>query len=169
MVLCSMSVAKAEQEITIGGNVNHPGNWTAADFEKEFKADIKTVEYTRRGQKHTSRCVPLLAVLKAEGVPTELKMDPKTDPKTKNMPQHLVIVVTATDGYAASFSLAELLPDIGHHDVWLALDGDDKPLPADEAPARLIVPDDQKPSRWIRAVATINVLDAVAASANQKP
>ena len=162
VAFCSIKSADAEKRITLGGNVATAASWTAAELEKAFTGDIKTVEYNRRGQKHTSRCVPLLAVLKSGGVPTELKMDPKTDAKSKNFPQHLVVVITAEDGYSAAFSLGELLADIGHHDVWLAIDGDEKPLPDDEAPARLIVPDDQKPSRWIRGIESISVVDAVA-------
>lgn len=90
-------------------------------------------------------------------------MDPAADPKDKNFPLRLVVVVTGRDGYVAAFSLAELLTDVGNTDAWLALDLDGKPLPQAHGPAKLIVPADQKPARWVRGIGTIWILDGAAA------
>jgi len=57
-------------------------------------------------------------------------------------------------------SLGELLPSIGHHPAWLALDQDDQPLSATDAPIKLIVPDDAKPARWVHGVQELSIDDA---------
>jgi hypothetical protein len=151
--------AGSENAIHVGGGAAQPGDWTLARLEKDFASEIKTVEYTSKGQKRRSRCVSLLAVLNRAGVQTKLNMDPKSDPKDKNFPLRLVVIVTGRDGYAVVFSLPEMLEDIGHKDAWLALDTDGKPLPESDGPVRLIVPGDDKPARWVRSVADVSIID----------
>lgn len=138
--------------------------WTAGRLKEVLAAEMKTVEYTSRGQKHTAGAVPLLAVLKAAGVPIELKMDPKADPHVKNYVLRLAVVVQGGDGYTATFSFGELLPEIGGREAWLALDEDGKPLPERDGVMKLIVPADQKPSRWVRNVSGVIVVDPTAAT-----
>jgi hypothetical protein len=141
-----------------------PSDWTTDQLKTQFAAQIKSVDYESHGQKHTSTAVPLLAVLKAAGVGTDLKMDPKADPKTKNAALRMIVVVRGSDGYTVSLSLAELLPDIGNHDAWLALDADGAPLHDNEVPAKLILPADVKPGRWVRGIASISVADPSASN-----
>jgi tungstate transport system substrate-binding protein len=130
--------------------------WPAGQLKQAFAANLSDVEYTARdGGKHTSPAVPLLAVLRAAGVPAELKMDPAADPKMKNANLRLTVAVEGADGYAASFTLAELLPDVGRREAWLA-------LAPDPSPPRLIIPQDRKPARWVRDVARIRAYDAAA-------
>ena len=68
---------------------------------------------------------------------------------------------------SATFSAAELLPDIGNHAAWLEIDEDGKPLSETNAPMSLLVPDDIKPARWVHGVGTITVLDATAAATSR--
>jgi hypothetical protein len=128
-------------------------------LKSELSADITSITYTGKDQKHTSNAVPLVALLKASGVSTQLKADPTADPKTKHHELRLVVVVQGNDGYTAVFSLAELLGELGNRPVWLAFDADGQPLPAADGPLKLIVPDDQKPARWVHAVRSISVVD----------
>jgi hypothetical protein len=67
--------------------------------------------------------------------------------------------VKAADGYTAAFSMGELLPTVGKRDVWVAFDFPDGPISDKEGPVQLIVPDDDKPSRWVHAVTTITIAD----------
>jgi hypothetical protein len=94
-------------------------------------------------------------------VPVALKMDPSADPKLKNHNLRLAVVVEGADGYTATFSLGELMPEIGGKEAWLALDEDGKPLP--QRLVKLVVPADQKPARWVRDVVSITIVDPTAA------
>jgi len=68
-----------------------------------------------------------------------------------------VVTLDATDGYRAVFALAELDPAFTERLVLLADTRDGKPLPPQEAPLRLVVPEEKRPARWIRQVKRITV------------
>jgi hypothetical protein len=154
--------ADSPPAVRIAGDVSAPGDWTVSRIRAELASAIQPVKFTSHGQSHLSNCLPLLAILKAAGVQTELKMDPKADPKIKNYELRLAVVVQGRDGYVVTFSLSELLADVGNRPAWLALDEDGQPLSAREEPLKLIVPDDQKPARWVRAVQSITVINGAA-------
>ena len=113
-----------EAAIKVGGDVAKPGEWAAARLAREFAGQMKTVRYTLAGKEHTSRCVPLLALVQAA--------QPRIDANRKNARVGFVVILRARDGYAVAFSLAELQPDLGNRPVWIALDTDGKPLPEPE-------------------------------------
>ena len=149
----------APTALTVDAGTGPPVSLSADELRSRFAGQLTTVEYESHGHKHAARAVPLLAVLQSAGVVTALKMDPKVDPKTKNLPLRQAVVVRGRDGYAATFALAELLPDIGDRPVWLAVDVDGGPLAERSAPAELLSPGDAKPGRWVRGVASITVVD----------
>jgi DMSO/TMAO reductase YedYZ molybdopterin-dependent catalytic subunit len=166
LVLFSLAIAAPVRAgtdpdaITIGGSVEKPGDWTVARLKTDLAADISPISYTSHdGTKHSSNAVPLLALLKASGVQTQLKPDPKADPRLKHHELRQVVVVQGRDGYVATFSLAELLGELGNRPAWLAFDIDGGPLPASDGPIKLIVPDDQKPARWVHGIQIISVID----------
>ena len=68
------------------------------------------------------------------------------------------LVIEASDGYQVVLTLADLDPSLGGRRILLADRVDGKALPADEAPWRLIVTGDQRPSRSARQVVTIRVV-----------
>jgi DMSO/TMAO reductase YedYZ molybdopterin-dependent catalytic subunit len=169
-LIASIGVAAAQTNsdaITISGVVDKPGSWGVDQIKSQFSADMKLIDYASHGQKHQSDCVPLLSLLKAAGTDTALKMNPAADPKTKNYPLRLIVLIRGNDGYTVCFSLAELLPDIGNQVVWVALDQDGQPLSAKDGPVRLVVPADVKPGRWVHAVSEIRVIDPTAAATTQ--
>ena len=67
--------------------------------------------------------------------------------------------VTGSDGYQVVFSAGELDPTFGNTQVILAEQKDGQTLSAD-GPYRLVVPGDKRAARWVRNVATIEVMDA---------
>jgi hypothetical protein len=73
--------------------------------------------------------------------------------------------VTATDHYQVVFGLADLDPSLGNTQVILADQRDGKPL-AGDGPFRLVVGGDQRPARWVRNVASIEMVDG---STSDKP
>jgi hypothetical protein len=154
----------APASIAVDGVVAHPLSWSAAELRSNLAAQVTEIHYDIHDQHHVAHAVPLLAVLQSAGVGTTLKMDPKVDPKVKNYSLRLSVVVKGTDGYTATFALAELLPEIGDRPVWIALDADGKPLADRFAPVELISPGDVKPGRWVRGIASITVVDPAAAA-----
>jgi hypothetical protein len=140
--------------VRVGGAVNKPVEWSIDKLRETFASQLTKVEYVAKGQKHLSTCVPLLSIVQAA--------EPMTDAKHKNFSLRLAVVVQAADGYAATFGMGELLPDVGNRQAWLALDMDGQPLSGREAPAKLIVPGDGKPTRAIWGVTRIDVTDPVA-------
>ncbi|HSU67964.1 MAG TPA: molybdopterin-dependent oxidoreductase [Tepidisphaeraceae bacterium] len=164
----SWGQGSGDGSVEVGGAVARPGSWTVSRINSELASEVKPVEYDSHGQKHTAHCIGLLSLLKACGAPTDLKMDPRADPKTKNLPMRMVVVVEASDGYAAVFSLGELMPQVGNKEVWLAMDLDGKPLPAGYGPLRLVIPSDAKPARGVHGISRITVFDA-ASAAQAKP
>jgi hypothetical protein len=158
----SPAFAFAGDVLTVDGSATtQPSHWTVDQLKHQAGVPTTQISYeSRDGSDHHSTCLALLDVLKAAGVPAGLKMDAKADPHTKNRALRLFITAKASDGYAVVFSLAELLPEIGHRAVWVALDEDDQPLADRDVPIKLIVPDDTKPARWVHGVQEVSVDDA---------
>lgn len=151
-------IVQAQEQMTIhvGGSVSKPAEWTADKLRETFASQLKKVEYTAKGQKHVSTCVPLIAIVQAA--------EPVTDPKHKNFAMRLAVVVSASDGYAVTFGMGDLMPDVGNREVWLALDADGQSLTGRDAPAKLIVPTDAKPVRAVWGVTKIDVADPTASA-----
>jgi hypothetical protein len=155
--LTLIATAPVPDSIHIEGGGASPADVTISQIQTELSAEIKPVQYKSKGAEHTFNCVPLVSVLKGAGVQTDFVMQPGVDPKKKNIEMRRVVIVTGSDGYTVVFSLAELLPSVGNRTVWLALDEDGKPLPENEGPSRLIVPDDKMPARSVHQLASIDV------------
>jgi DMSO/TMAO reductase YedYZ molybdopterin-dependent catalytic subunit len=94
--------------------------------------------------------IPLFALLARAGVPqgTELRGKAITQ----------VVIVEASDGYRASFGLAELDTAFVERAVLLANRMDGKPLTADYGPYQVIVQREKRHARWVRMVTCIRVL-----------
>ena len=69
----------------------------------------------------------------------------------------LRVIIEAADGYLVVLSLADLDPTLGGRQVLLADRVDGHPLPAKEAPFRLLIAGDQRPSRWARQIVAVRV------------
>jgi len=93
--------------------------------------------------------ISLAAVLREAGVRSDSLRGPALATR---------LVVEAADGYRIVLTLADLDPSLGGRRVLLADRLDGKALPASEAPWRLIVVGDQRPSRSARQVVRIRVL-----------
>ena len=155
--------------VHLAGALDKPGDWGADRIKTELASSMKPVTYISHGAQHSSNCVPLVSLLQAAGTNTALKMGPTMDPKTKNYALRLIVLVQGNDGYTVTFSLAELLPNIGGRSAWLTLDQDGQPLAAKDGPVRLIVPDDGMPARWVHAVSEIRIIDPTAPESTTQP
>jgi DMSO/TMAO reductase YedYZ molybdopterin-dependent catalytic subunit len=161
----SLRAGPGADAITIDGSVAKPGDWTIDRIRTEFADQITSLDYVGHDGPHTSKVVPLISLLKAAGVETQLKTA-KVAPNVKHAELHYAVVVQGRDGYYTVLSIAELMPEMSKNKFYLALDVDGKPWPATEAPMKMIASDDGKPARWVHSVQTISVvkLEPVAAA-----
>ena len=154
-------------ELSVDGSAASPLHLSVAELRKQFAGSMRSVDYQSHGKPHTAMAVPLLAVLQAAGVPTDMHPAPGATPHDKHRPVRIVIEASADDGYAVVFSMAELLPDLGHESAWLAIEEDGQPLAAKDQPVDLIVPADAKPARWVHGVTHLTASDYSPAAATQ--
>jgi hypothetical protein len=90
----------------------------------------------------------LAAILRSAGVRTDSLRGPALATR---------IVVEAADGFRVVLALADLDMSLGDRRVLVADRVDGRPLPANEAPWRLIIVGDQRPSRSARQVLRIRI------------
>jgi hypothetical protein len=145
------AAADSADEVVVGGAVASPGRWTGARIRQQLAGDVRQISYAVKGTTHRAAAVPLRVLVQASR--------PALDARRHHPELGMVVVIRARDGYAIAVSFGEMLPDIGNREVWLALDEDGQPLGPSVGPMRLIVPGDGRPSRWIRQIAAITVVD----------
>jgi DMSO/TMAO reductase YedYZ molybdopterin-dependent catalytic subunit len=153
---CGRVDARPDVSFRIGGAIQHPRTWTAAELAKAFPDRVQTVRFSMQGKEHAARCVPLWALVETAGL--------QLDPARKMHHVAFVVLVRARDGYTVCFSEGELDPNLGNRPVWLAFEVDGQPLPEKEGPARLLVPGEGKGHmpRWVYGISSITVLDGAA-------
>jgi DMSO/TMAO reductase YedYZ molybdopterin-dependent catalytic subunit len=138
----AQDVADTLVVLRVAGEVRNPLSLTLADIaalpHREITAEIHDRSVTYRG-------VELSALLVRAGPPEGREL------------VRSVVVVRATDGYVAVFSLAELTPDFNDRMVLVADARDEEPLPPAEGPLRLVVPGEKEGARWVRQLREIEV------------
>lgn len=112
--------------------------------------DIK-VTVTAHGETHEYAGFDLLAALRDAG------MQPAGPLSGASL--GLIVVAQAEDGYRATFTLAELDPSIGNRQVLLVHSMDGEALSEKSGPWRLVVPADQRPTRWVWKLKRISIHD----------
>lgn len=153
-ILIVLQVAAWSQQagpsyLQISGDVPH----ARALQEQEWKAmkHVSVIATNAHDKKSsTFSGVPLLEILQSAGVPTGESLRGKA--------LTTCIIITASDGYKVTFSLAELDTGIGARQVIIADSEDGKPLPSTAGPLRLVVPEDKRPARWVGMVMTVRVV-----------
>lgn len=75
------------------------------------------------------------------------------------------VIVHARDGYAVLFSLGEVDAALGNEGAIVATQCDGKPLTDKDGPFRLIVPNEKRPARSVRQLATIELVGGAHAPA----
>lgn len=117
-----------------------------------------TVEWSDKSGAHRYTGVRLDKVLLANGF-TEGPTGKGASPKQKHEGLRSVLVATSADGFAAVFSLGELLETMGPTAAFLAWEQDGKPLPKEHGAFRLVVPTDKRGSRSSHQLSALRVLD----------
>jgi len=133
---------------TVEGEVLTSLKLTSNDLLKFKSVEIRAKG--KDGKEHTFKGVRLFDLLDSAGVTLGKEL------RGKNLTKYMLI--KATDGYEAVFSLAEIDPEFTDQTIILAYQVDGNPLPKGEGPFRIVVPNDKRPTRWVREVTSIKIL-----------
>jgi hypothetical protein len=142
---------QTEGSLDLRGDVPSPRQLDAQELHKLPRTQIHTPDPQNPAKEIVYSGPPFIEILKAGGLRLDSNM------AGLRALVSMTVVVEATDGYRAAFSLAELDPELTDRVVLLADTVDDQPLPSREAPFRLIVPGDKHPTRWVRQVKMVTV------------
>jgi DMSO/TMAO reductase YedYZ molybdopterin-dependent catalytic subunit len=145
-----LTTGSLAQTLTISGEVTTPLTLKREDLAI-YKPVIQKVK-DRDGKEHGFKGVALIEILEKAGVTTGAKL------RGENLAK--LVLIKAADGYEVVYSLPELDPEFTDQVVMIAIEKDDKPLPAGEGPFRIIAPSDKKQARWAREVREIKILFA---------
>jgi DMSO/TMAO reductase YedYZ molybdopterin-dependent catalytic subunit len=129
------------------GEVSHPLALSAADLAKFKHQSVRAKRHD--GVESQFEGVPLVDILAKAGVPVGSDL--------RGPAMALYLIVEASDGYRASFALAEL--DLAFTDrvILLADSRDGQPLSARDGPLQIVVPGEKKHARWVRQVIKLKV------------
>lgn len=139
--------------LAVRGDILKPGQWSVVDLKQQFAKEVQTVRFSPGADKpqQVGTGIPLVSLIQAAA------------PKIEKVPKHydltFLVILEARDSYRVFFSLAELLPQCGHAQVWLVWDVDGKPLSGNEAPLRLVVLSDRGHDRYIYGIVGVNLVD----------
>lgn len=133
--------------VTIGGEVEKPIKLGRADFSKLARKNVHAKDHN--GTESEYEGVALIDLLQLAGVKFGEHL------RGKNLA--LYLVVEAADGYKAVFALPELDPAFTDRVIILADHRDGKPLAGNEAPYRIVVPDEKRQARWVRQVIALTI------------
>lgn len=120
---------------------------SAKDWAKLPRSKMQVKE--KDGTEVTYQGVNLVEVLRSAGTPFGEHL---RGPRVANY-----VLVEATDGYRATFALAEIDPSTSDKVILLADRREGEALAKETGPLRLIVPSDKIHSRWVRQVNRISV------------
>ena len=123
---------------------------TATEFGKLPRTEHRAKDYD--GQEHTYTGVSLNTLLQRVSAPLGGQL------RGKALASYLL--VEATDGYRVVFALPELDSLFTKQVIFLADRRDGQPLPPEQAPYRIVVPQETKQARWVRQVKTLTVQSA---------
>ena len=143
--------AQAEVFLDLGGDLSNPRRIDASELHTLPREEIRTTDPHNPGKEIVYSGTPLVEALKLGGLVLDSSMGGLREIVK------MTVIVEATDGYRAVFSLAELDPELTDHIILLADTKDGQPLTPQEGPLRIIVPGDKRPARWVRQVKVLTV------------
>jgi formylmethanofuran dehydrogenase subunit E len=153
----------AEAPLQVAGAIARPAALQLRDLEamQPLRTTWKVGDESR-----TVLGVPLDKLLERQGLSPGRMGD---DGQEKGKGWRRVVVASAPDGFQAVFSVAELTPHLGATRALIAWKIDDKPLPADRGPLRLVVLTDKVASRSVHSVNRLEVVELGTGAAPPDP
>jgi hypothetical protein len=136
------------------------GDAMPLDLRVEDLRQLSPVEFEwgHGGSTHHYVAVSLEALLRRAGLDPGA-MNPSAAPAEKRASWKFVVVATASDGFQAVFSAAEIYRGMGRTEAFLAFAQDGQPLDASVGPFRLVVPTDGEASRCAHNVERLTIVD----------
>jgi Oxidoreductase molybdopterin binding domain len=149
------SAAPAPAVLAVSGDLPKTGGLSMAELEA---LGPTSSTWTAHGEKHEVYGVALEKILSHFGFePGPMAKDVPSREKRRGW--RMVVIASATDGFQAVLSCAEIFESMGATRALLIWKVDGKPLPADRGPLRLAVLTDKEPSRSIYNLRTVRVMD----------
>jgi hypothetical protein len=166
MVLLPSLAVGDEARVEVVGDLPRIGSLTLRQLEQLGPV---TASWTEHEKKYEVTGVPLDRLLTAFGF-TGGPEGKDVPAREKHAGWRKVVLATAKDGYRVAISCAEVSPDIGSTRALVVWKVDGKPLAAERGPFQMVVTTDREPSRALRGLEKLEVVDAaaVAASAGQR-
>jgi DMSO/TMAO reductase YedYZ molybdopterin-dependent catalytic subunit len=134
--------------LSIAGDVPKPFTLSIDDLRKLPHKTIQVMN-SHENKQETYEGVLLSDLLKQAGAPQGEAI------RGKLMTTY--VIAEGSDGYRSLFSLAELDSAFEDSGVLVAYSLDGSPMTGDIGPLRLVVPNDKRPARWVRMLASITV------------
>ena len=150
LILLATNVVAADENgilLSLGGEVTHPAQWTMADLKALPAATVTATD--EGGNSSEYRCIAFQTLLEVAGA--------ASDKALKGERLNDYALVSASDNYRVLFALPEIDALLGNRRVFLCYLKNGEPLPSEEGPLRVIVPDDQRHARWVRHAIDISV------------
>ena len=143
--------AQAEGVLDLLGDLPNPRRIDVSELHSLPRMEVRTTDPHDPGKEIVYSGTTLVETLKTGGLVLDSGMAGLRDAVK------MTVIVEATDGYRAVFSLAELDPELTDRIILLADTKDGQPLPPREGPLRIIVPGEKRPARWVRQVKALTV------------
>jgi len=137
--------------LTIGGEVPHPLQFTAAEFAKLPHRTVKAFNGHEK-KDETYEGVLLRDLLTQAGVAAGENLRGRDVAK--------YVEIEAADGYKAVFALAEFDPSFQDSEIIVADSMNGAPLGEGQGPLKIVAPHDKRPGRWIRMAIHVDVRQA---------
>lgn len=141
----------APAQLKISGAVTTPLSLSAADLKAMPRKTLKVTNPHNKADE-VYEGVALVELLRRAGVPQGENF--------RGAAMADYVVVQASDGYRAVYSLAELDPSVQDSEVIVADTMNGAPLGQNEGPLKLVAPHDKRPARWVRMVQSLTVFAA---------
>lgn len=136
------------QTLTVRGDVTSPLTLKIEDLASMPREKVTIPD--ANGAKVEYEGVLLRDVLKKAGAPLEGQL--------RGTALTTYVIAGAHDGYQVVFTLGELDATFGNEKIVLADKRDGKPLPENQGPLRLVIPDDKAGARSVRMLETLEVV-----------
>lgn len=143
-------ISALAQTLEVAGEVTTPLKLTADDLKALPHEKVKAKDHD--GVEAEFEGVPLHKILEKAGVPLGAKL--------RGPAVSLYLLVTASDGYTAVYSLPEVDPLFTDDPIILADKKDGKAMDEHHGPLRMVLPKEKKHARWVRQVIRLEILKA---------
>jgi len=134
--------------LRIEGQVPQPRSFTAAELAALPHVEQKAKD--KEGKTHRYRGIELRELLRLAGAPQGKDLHGPVLGQA--------LLVTAADGYKVIFALPELDPTFTERTILLADQRDGQPLATGQGPYQIIIPQEKRPTRWVRQVTSLRMV-----------